>query len=199
MKLEPYTRRELFEQIPDLENKTVLDLGSGAFCLYGLTYLDVLGTKLGKDKVDGYKDNVVAVDLEYDPSFGSFLAGTSIRGDAKSLPLQGQRFNIVAAGKIFNYFRKDYDKLSKILDEIDRVMKEDGYLIGDATLFPSLSPNRLLRPHKIALYWTSYMRQIKKYSKLMEEKGFKFLRKGIGSTPAEITNSLKMFFVTQKE
>ena len=53
MKLEPYTRRELFEQIPDLENKTVLDLGSGAFCLYGLTYLDVLGTKLGKDKVDG--------------------------------------------------------------------------------------------------------------------------------------------------
>jgi SAM-dependent methyltransferase len=199
MKLEPYTRRELFEQIPDLENKTILDLASGAFCLYGLTYLEVLGTTLGKDEVKRYENNVVAIDLEYDPSFGSFLDGTSIRGDAKYLPFRSQRFNIVAAGKIFNYFRKNYDELSRIFDEIDRVLNKDGYLIGDITLFPPLSPNRLLRPHKIALYWTSYKRQIKKYSELIEEKRFKFLRKGIGFMSDEITNSLKMFFVTQKE
>jgi len=67
MKLELYSRGELFEEIPELENKTVLDLASGAFCLYGLAYLEVLETKLGKNNANEYESNVVAVDLQYDP------------------------------------------------------------------------------------------------------------------------------------
>ena len=42
------------------------------------------------------------------------------------------------------------------------------------------------------------MWKIDDYSKLMEKKGFKFLRKGIGLIPKEATNHLKMFFVAQK-
>jgi len=122
-----------------------------------------------------------------------------MRADVRSLPFQQKKFDVVAAGRIFNYFRKDNDELSRVLDGIEIILNEDGYLIGDATLFPSLPANKLLMALKFTLYYLSYEWQIRKYSKAMEERGFKFLRKGVGIMPNEVTDHLKMFFVTQKE
>jgi hypothetical protein len=50
IKIQSYTHEDFFREIPDLENKTLLDLGAGPNCTFGMAYIDYVYNQLARTK-----------------------------------------------------------------------------------------------------------------------------------------------------
>ncbi|NIO43961.1 MAG: methyltransferase domain-containing protein [Candidatus Aenigmarchaeota archaeon] len=205
-KIQPYTRRDFFKEIPDLESKTLLDVGASEHCIFSMAYLMFLYDKRArtKEKLDEkayneskkFRKNIVTVDLEYKGKLSSILPETSICADARKLPFDNESFDIVAIGWLLDCFENN-SEVVRTINESVRVLKSNGYLIGDAPLHPPITSNEKLKTPKL-LSNPKYSKQIEKYRRVMTNEGIEFLKEGIGFNTNEIGNHLTFYFIGQK-
>jgi len=195
-KIQSYTHEYFFSKIPNLENKTLLDIGAGSTCDYSLMgYISFLD---GKNEKSESEKNVLAIDLDFKGRLSTVLPRASLCADARELPLVKESFDIVAMGWLFDLFEdSERDKLVK---EAARVVKPNGYLVGDVPLHPGL----LSRYGGLGfIRWPidslKYSKQRKEYRKVIRSNGFEFLEEGIGIQENLFPRHLAFYFIVQKK
>ena len=203
-KITPYTHEKFFEEIPDLEDKKLLDVGAGTFCMYSLSgYLPQVGEQKKSNQVryeenQNVKDNIVALDRIYDDEL-CFLPERSICGDARKLPFHDESFDIVAAGWLFDYFKNE-SELEEVISECARVLNPKGYLVGDVPLHPTRPIYEKFRKLKFLLGVDElkHAKQIEKYQRIIRTEEFEVLENGIGFNSNNPQRYLTFYFITQK-
>ncbi|MCK5062660.1 MAG: class I SAM-dependent methyltransferase [Candidatus Aenigmarchaeota archaeon] len=204
LKFKPYTQESFFEKIPDLETKTLLDVGAGPYCDYICEYMNNLisKNKFSDDELKRFKQNTIAVDINY-PKKIVFFKKRCICADAMTLPFKDESFDIVSIGWLLDYFSEenketDNTKINNILEETYRMLKPEGYLMGDVLLYPNKSFNKLSTIPNILGSIPVYMQQINGFSNTFEKNGFKIKEKAIGYNKKIVPKSTAFYFITQK-
>ncbi len=200
-KVQSYTYEDLLKEIPDLETKKFLDVGSGRYSPFSLAYFSYLHKKATNQNkktfvMEEFKKNIVAVDLKYEDKLDCILPEVSVCADVRDLPFGNETFDIVTAGWLLDYFN-DFE-LERVIDEVVRVLKPEGYFIGDVPLHPMRSIYESLRIPKLIIDIPRYWKQMKKYKEVMKRNNLEFLKEGIGFNSTEIDKYLTFFFITRK-
>ena len=178
-----YTIDDLFRRIPDLENKTLLDVGASGDPYYSLSYLKVLAER--DLNLEDYRENIIIFDKRDNRQFdqtgqiGNFH--NFVWGDLEKLPFQDEKFDIIALGRVLQCVHPE-----KAIEEAARVLKPEGYLIGDVPLHNNRSlyiclwnikhwmkyPNEFIEKLGILTDFVTVPRKKEKYKRLMEKNGF---------------------------
>ena len=207
LRFKPYTHKSFFENIPDIETKTLLDVGAGPYCDYICGYINYLisKNKFSDDELKRFKQNTIAVDINYPKNIILFKE-RCICADAKTLPFKDETFDIVSIGWLLDYFSEenketDNTKINKILEETYRMLKPEGYLMGDVLLYPNKSFNKLSTILNISdniSTYSIYKQQINEFSNTFEKNGFKIKEKAIGYNKKIVPKGAAFYFITQK-
>lgn len=206
--IQSYTNEDFFKGIPNLETKTLLDVGAGGHCSYSVMgYLSHLYNQRARireeldaeayQECERFKKNIVAIDLKYENKDSSLLSERSLCADARNLPFDAGMFDMVAMGWLLDYFKTD-SELGKVISESVRVLKPKGYLVGDVPLHPMRYVYEKFRIPKLLIDIPRYSNQIKKYKQIMKREGLEFLKDGVGFNSNELDRHLTFFFITQK-
>lgn len=207
LKFKPYTHKSFFENIPDLETKTLLDVGAGPYCDYICGYINYLTSKnkFSDDELKRFKQNTIAVDIDY-PNNIVFLKKRCVCTDTMTLPFKDESFDIVSMGWFLDLFSEenketDNTEINKILEQTYRILKPKGYLIGDVFLYPNKSFNRLSTILNILdniSTYSIYMQQINGFSNTFEKNGLMIKEKAIGYNKKIVPKRAAFYFITQK-
>ena len=132
-----------------------------------------------------------------------FFKKRCICADAMTLPFKDESFDIVSIGWLLDYFSEenketDNTKINNILEETYRMLKPEGYLMGDVLLYPNKSFNKLSTIPNILGSIPVYMQQINGFSNTFEKNGFKIKEKAIGYNKKIVPKSTAFYFITQK-
>jgi len=116
------------------------------------------------------------------------------------LPFDDESFDIVAMGYLHDTL-EEKSVLKEAIDESVRVLKPNGYLIGDTPLHPMRPRYERLRVLKLlsGIDHPKYAEQIRSYQEAMNNGGLEFLKEGIGFNRDNIQMYLTFYFVTQKK
>ncbi|MEA2004134.1 MAG: methyltransferase domain-containing protein [archaeon] len=200
----PYTHETFFGNIPDIETKTLLDIGAGPYCEFLWGYINSLNNSknLWNKKIEEIEKNTVAIDIKY-PKYTLLFPERCICADANTLPFADRSFDIVSMGWLLDYFSEenketDNPKINSILEETNRVLKPEGYLIGDVLLYPNRYLNGLSTIPYILDCTFTYMQQIKGFSNTYEKNGFKMKEKAVGYNKRHIPHWITFYFIMQK-
>lgn len=226
--IQPYEPDDFFREIPDLENKRILDVGASIRCTFGLAYLNHLRRQQAREcgsivkafeESEKFKDDVIAIDTEFKvinndsskaKSEGRELAlGWDIPiayADARGLPFKDRSFDIVAMGYLLDTDDFKRSGLEKAVREAARVLKSSGYLIGDIKLYPELAAVAfkeslgMLSSFKLQYIRWRHLRQMEKYQRVIENSGMEFLKKGIAFTERYrvLYHPLTFYFIAKK-
>ncbi|UCD03966.1 MAG: class I SAM-dependent methyltransferase [Candidatus Woesearchaeota archaeon] len=182
MKIRKYRRKELLGIIPNLKNKTLLDIGASNCYSFNWAY-NRLAKNNGK--------NIILVDINYGKEINKYIfSENAICADAKDLPFKNNNFDIVTSGWLLDYFKGK--ELEKVVNESSRVIKPKGYFIGDVPVHPEKTEEDII------LFTRKFQPQIEEYRKLMQNNNLKILQDGLGFENYEIVNHLVYYFVAQK-
>ncbi|QGA80081.1 hypothetical protein LC1Nh_0174 [Candidatus Nanohalobium constans] len=82
-----------------------------------------------------------------------------VLADAGKLPFDDEAVDIVTAGRFLNNF--DEESSEEVIDEVKRVLKPEGYFVGDIKMYRPLRPDQMMQFRKTGAlaYLTSEMRQ----------------------------------------
>lgn len=122
--------------------------GQVVYCMYYHNY-DVIGIDFAKNTVSNVKKTVPEVDVRY--------------GDVRDLPFPDNFFKAYWSLGVIEHFKEGY---MDALDEMYRVLDEDGYLF---LTFPYISPLRLLKI-KLGQYKPFYNNYIDFYQFIFDPK-----------------------------
>src|SRR3989344_2808807 len=181
MRFAMYSNDALFNAIPDLESKILLDIGTGSESSYSHGFMESLYNKLvtkhGEDfadeQIDGFYSHVVAVDIEVYKGYLSFLEDRLVCADGRNLPFKNESFDIVAIGWLLDLLAnfkptEDNSEIIKLMEELSRVTKPSGYVIGDVPLHP-LQWDGMFGIPMMILNIPEYYSQIASYRKIFEK------------------------------
>ncbi|MFH1127305.1 MAG: methyltransferase domain-containing protein [archaeon] len=203
IEIKPYRYESFFEKIPFLENKKLLDVAAGCLCDYALFgYLSCLHKQntqkrkvldgLSNSDID-YMDNIIAMDLEYGHKIDSCIPERSLCADAQNMPFGNKIFDIVAIGYLLDLLLDS--EVESVVRECARVLKPDGYLVGDVLLHPeTLHVGSDLH---ICLKPEHELEQLR-YKNIIELNGLKILDANIGYNSQILEKSLLFYFIAQK-
>ena len=197
----PYTHETFFENISDIETKTLLDIGAGPYCDFIWGYINSLNNSKNPWNKEIEK-NTVAIDIKY-PKDTVLFPELCICADANVLPFADRSFDIVSMGWFLDYFSKknketDNPEINSILEETNRVLKPEGYLIGDVLLYPNKYFKKLTTIPYILDCTFTYMQQIKGFSNTFEKNGFNIKEKAIGYNKKNVPKWIAFYFIMQK-
>jgi len=189
---------DFYKKIPNLEEKVLLDVGTGPYAAWSTAYFQAL-FEMGENPKK-FAENVHAIDIETSFSIPEEevqkhedrdIPITFLHADAMALPFNNDSFDIVALGNILNLYLCN-SEFEKIIEESRRVLRSNGYLIGKATLYGWIDQLK----HR-AFYGPRII-QIKKYETSIR-KYFRFLDKGKTSFRGSKSPLHKAFYFLAKK
>lgn len=201
-RLQSYTHRELVGNIPDLRNKSLLDVGSGLFSVYAGAYIDCSHKAQESNNEDPEKPkeiqkNVIALDIKYSDKESAFYPERSVCADARNLPFDNDRFDIVTMGYLLDYF-KNKTELAQVISESTRVLKEGGYLLGDVPLHPMRAIHEKYRRVKWYIDLPRYFYQANIYKRAMQDEGLTLVSADVGYNWESTQQYTTYYFVARK-
>jgi len=212
--IHPYTRSNFFEQIPDLDSKVLIELGCGSQRPYSQSYQycrtkqiasessgrELLGRNVFNKKRWDKNDIVVDIDYRRLPIFSS---GIFVGADTRNLPFRNETADIVGIGWLLDYWflhlSEEQNGAQQTIAESARVLKPNGYLVGDVALHPIRSRFDKDRQANLPSDLPGYVAQAERYQELIENEGFNFLESGIGFNSDQIDEFLTFYFMAQKK
>ncbi len=191
MSIKTYTAESLLAKIPDLSHKKMLDVGTGHYSRYARACLSLLYgkeaenyrelEKLVEKDPRGFKSNITAIDADYREVPKNFLPHASVNADARALPFYDGSFGIVAMGRLMDLQpRTDRSEVENAVGEAARVLRPEGYLVGDTPIHPMERGERMMLPFNLIFDAPAYRRQLDLYQETIENAGFEFAIRSIG-------------------
>lgn len=160
-----------------------LDLGTGEESPCTKYYLEELEDRTAGSKdfdVDSFENSCRIDRLD--------IGGDNfVKTDVRDLPHKDETFDLVTAGKLLHYF--DEQGMEEVLNEAERVLKPEGYIVGDVPI------NRLA-------YWPVYKfsekKSIERYEEQLDQK-FDLKDYGVGwNTQEERIYTKSVYFAGKK-
>lgn len=200
-RLSPYSRRELFGYIPNLRDKSLLDVGSGQFSFYAEAYRYCCrraqeSDSVAPEKPTEIKNDVICLDINYSKK-PAFSPEKSVCADARNLPFDNDRFDIVAMGYLLDFF-ENKTELSQVIGESTRVLEEGGYLLGDVPLNPWREASERYRRVKWYIDLPGYFCQAYKYERAIQAEGLTLVISELGYNWESVDKNTTYYFLARK-
>ncbi|MFH0978493.1 MAG: class I SAM-dependent methyltransferase [Candidatus Woesearchaeota archaeon] len=175
-----YDHRTLLAFVPELESKSMLDLGAGYFALDSSLHLASSG-------------QTIALDLCYREQ-KPLLVKDAVAGDALRLPFRDECIDVVVQGYLADLV---HDR-NMLFTETARVLKPGGYLVGDVPMRPMREFRERGRLLKLAIDIPSYLGQARTLRREIEKSGLIMVHNGLGVNATNVELYVNYHYIARK-